>query len=140
MNMSNKKHYKVNERIVHLPTDKHGWVASTGMGKHGETLHHIQFDRMSSKGVVGDADVPWTLLRPETFIEYLFARKWSFGKWTAWQAVIIYSFLGVVGYGGVRTITYFDQPIIGAGLIVFAVAVAAGSIRLHWENFKGRSA
>ena len=138
--MSNKKHYDINERVVCLHSGKHGWVASTGTDKYGGTVYHIQYDRMSKDGVVGAPDMPWSLLRPETFMEYLFARKWSFGKWTAWQAVVIYGFLGIVAYGGVRTITYFGQPVIGWGLIVFVVVMVAGSISLHWENFKGRQA
>lgn len=132
-----KKHYKVNERVVCLHNGKHGWVSEIHEGI--EPDYHIYYDRPVPNGPMGAFLKP-SLIRPETFLEFLFMRKGYFGKWSTWQAVLIYGFYGILTYIGVRTITYFDQPIIGAGLIVFAVAVAAGSIRLHWENFKGRSA
>lgn len=138
--MSSKKNYDINERVVCLHSGKHGWVASTGTDKHGYTVYHIQYDRMGKDGVVGASDMPWSLLRPETFIEYLLARKWSFGKWTAWQAVVIYAFLGVVGYGGVRTITYFEQPIAGIAILAFVAIVVIGSIFLHYKNYHGKQA
>lgn len=137
--MGNKKSYRNGERIVHLPTGRHGWVRSWHANKFGATLFDVVLDRPLPNGDIGSNGNPWSFIRPETFMEYLFARKWSFGKWTVWQAVVIYGFLGIVAYGGVRTITYFEQPVIGWGLIVFVVVMVAGSISLHWENFKGKS-
>lgn len=135
-----KKHYKEGERVVCLNTGKHGWVASTSIGKHGETLHHIQYDRTGKDGVVGAPNMPWSLLRDETFMEYLFARKWSFGKWTLGQAVLVYGFLGIVGYGGARTITHFDQMIAGIAILAFSLGVVVGSIFLHYKNYHGKQA
>lgn len=138
--MGNKKSYRNGERIVHLPTGRHGWVRSWHANKFGATLFDVVLDRPLPNGDIGSNGNPWSLLRPETFMEYLFARKWSFGKWTLWQAVVIYGFLSIVAYGGVKTITYFGQLYAGVGLLAFVVVMVAGSIRLHWENFKGRQA
>lgn len=138
--MGNKKSYRNGERIVHLPTGRHGWIRSQHTNDFGATLFDVVFDRPLANGDIGSDGVQWAMLRPETFAEFLFARKWSFGKWTLGQAVVIYGFLSIVAYGGVRTITYFGQPVIGWGLLVFVVVMVAGSISLHWENFKGRQA
>lgn len=138
--MSSKKHYGIGDRVVCLHTGEHGWVASTGVDGRGSTVYHIKYDRMGKGGEVGAPNVPWSLLRPETFLEYLFMRRGFFGKWSAWQALLVYGLYGIVGYGGVRTITHFGQPAAGAAILVLVAGMVIGSVFLHYKNYHGKQA
>lgn len=137
-----KTRYKVNDRVVCLHSGKHGWVSSVSEknAMSGETLHNITYDRPCKNGVTGAWEMPWSLLRPETFFEYLFMRKGYFGKWSTGEALLIYGFYGIVGYGGVRTMTHFKQPITGIAILAFVALVVVGSIFLHYKNYHGKQA
>lgn len=130
--------YKVNERVVALHNGKHGWVSEV---KYVEPEPHcnINYDHAAPNGTSG-AFLPWSLMRPETFFEYLFMRRGYFGKWSTGQAAMVYGLLGIVAYAGHRTATYFEQPEAGIAILAFVALMVIGSILLHRRNHRGKQA